>query len=298
MDATLAQLPIAVIDVETTGAAFSYGDRVTEIGVVRIENGKIASTYQQLIDPGRPISPGAAAVTGITNDMVFGQPTFEAVWPVVRPMLAGCVLVGHNVSFDLGFFDGECRRLGNPLRGEIGDYVVLDTLSLARRQFGRSGNGLQRLAERLEVKVDTAHRALADCLTTAAVLDKMLSVVDGWNLPLSRVIAMQGGPAKPIENPNRKRIVSDEVSVALVAGQRVNITYLDATQSQSRRTITPMYVRRVRGTQTLFAWCHLRNEQRTFKLDRIIAAVPAVEKSIDVELFDVPYNEPHVESES
>ena len=279
LDLPLLDVPLCVIDVETTGAAVAYGDRIVEIGVARIERGQIVATYQQLLDPHRPMSGGAAAVTGITNAMLLGQPTFEAVWPVVKPMLAGAVLVGHNVAFDLSFFDGECRRLGSALRGEIGEYAVLDTVRLARKQFGRGGNGLQSLARRLDIPVTTAHRALADVLTTAAVLEKLLGVHGGWDVTLGGAIAMQGGPARPIADPTRKQIVSEEVSVALVAGQRVCITYLDAKQTQSRRTVTPMFVRRIKGVATLYAHCHLRNEQRTFKLDRIIAAVPAVDET-------------------
>ncbi|MDB5328280.1 MAG: polymerase epsilon subunit [Phycisphaerales bacterium] len=299
MDATrLFDLPLCVIDVETTGSSIAYGDRITELGVVRIEQGKVVATYQQLLNPGRPVSPGAAAITGITNDMLVDQPTFCDVWPAVRQMLAGTVLIGHNVHFDIGFFDGECRKLGNPLRGEVGEYALLDTLKIANKQFGRGGNGLQKLAARLEAPTSTAHRALADCLTTFAVFEKMLAFRGGWNLTLDQVLAMQGGASKPPADPVRKQIVSDEVAVSLVAGQKVCITYLDAAQQRSQRTVTPMYVRRIRGTQTLFAHCHLRNEQRTFKLERILAVVPAVEETLDAPWPDDLYNAFYAETES
>ncbi|HEX8323369.1 MAG TPA: exonuclease domain-containing protein [Tepidisphaeraceae bacterium] len=299
MDATrLFDLPLCVIDVETTGASIAYGDRVTEIGVARIEGGQVVATYQQLLNPGRPVSPGAAAVTGITNDMLVDQPTFCDVWPGVRAMLKDTVLIGHNVHFDIGFFDGECRKLGNPLRGEVGEYALLDTLRLANKQFGRGGNGLQKLAARLEVAVSTAHRALADCLTTFAVFEKMIAFRGGWDLTLAQVLAMQGGPSRPPADPVRKQIVADEVAVSLVAGQRVCITYRDATGKNSQRVVTPMYVRRIRGTQTLYAHCHLRNEQRTFKLDRILAAIPAVDESLEADGPELPYNQAYAESES
>lgn len=298
MDATkLFDLPLCVIDVETTGSSIAYGDRITEIGIVRIEQGKVVATYQQLLNPGRHISAGASAITGITNAMLVDQPTFSDVWPSVRKMLAGTVLIGHNVHFDIGFFDGECRKLGNPLTGEIGEYTLLDTLKIANKTFGRGGNGLQKLAERLEVSVSTAHRALADCLTTFAVFEKMLVLRGGWDLTLAQVLALQGSGSKTPKDPSRKQIVSDEVAVSLVAGQRVCITYLDAAGQRSQRTVTPMYVRRIRGVQTLFAHCHLRNEQRQFKLDRILAAVPDIENTLDGTLLQNPYNADYAETE-
>ena len=65
-----------VFDTETTGLNPAAGDRMVEIGVVRLERGAVAQTYQQLLNPGRPISGGASAVTGISNDMLIGQPAF------------------------------------------------------------------------------------------------------------------------------------------------------------------------------------------------------------------------------
>ena len=50
---TLAQTPIAVFDVETTGASADLGDRVVEIGIVRLLNGQVVDRYEQLIDPKR-----------------------------------------------------------------------------------------------------------------------------------------------------------------------------------------------------------------------------------------------------
>lgn len=280
MDSTrLFDLPLCVIDVETTGASFSYGDRMVEIGVVRLERGAVAQTYQQLLNPGRPISGGASAVTGISNDMLIGQPAFGDVWPAVKRLIQGAVLVGHNVGFDIGFFDGECRRLGESLATEIGEYALLDTVRIARRQFGRGGNGLQKLAARLEVAVDTAHRALADCHTTARVLEKMLHPHGGWDLTLAQALALQGGAAKPRPDPTQKSLIPDDVAAALIAGRRVVLTYLDAASKRSERTVTPMFVRRIGGAMTLVAQCHLRNERRMFKLSRILAAVPALDES-------------------
>lgn len=267
----LYDLPLCVIDVETTGASFSYGDRVVELGLVRLELGEVRIAHAQLFNPGRPMSRGAAAVTGICDLMLADQPKFEDAWPVLRPMIHGATLVGHNVGFDIGFLDGECRRFGETLAGEIGEQGVLDTLRLARKQFGRGGNGLAKLAARLEIIVDTAHRALADCHTTAKVLERLLHPHGGWEVTLQAAIALQGGAPKPRE-PRQKLSIPDDVAETLISGRPVTITYLDATMIRSQRTVTPIVVRRMRGHLTLIAHCHTQNERRTFKLDRILAA--------------------------
>src|SRR5881392_4225625 len=95
----LHRIPLVFVDVETTGASTDYGDRVTEIGIVRVEGGKggRVTEYQQLIDPQRRISAGVVALTGITQDMVSGQPLFADILPRVLELMSGAVIIGHNI---------------------------------------------------------------------------------------------------------------------------------------------------------------------------------------------------------
>src|SRR5215218_689962 len=106
----LRDIPLVFIDVETTGASTDYGDRVIEIGIVRMEAGQRTAEYQQLLDPQRRIGPGITALTGISQEMVSGQPLFAEVLPRVIELMRGCVVIGHNVRFDLSFIGGEFRR--------------------------------------------------------------------------------------------------------------------------------------------------------------------------------------------
>ena len=50
----------------------------------------------------------------------------------------------------------------------------------------------------------------------------------------------------------------------------VYMEYVDATGQRSCRTISPREVRRFRGELILIAHCHLRDERRNFKVDRIV----------------------------
>src|SRR5215207_2012297 len=99
----LKDVPLAFVDVETTGASTDFGHRVIEIGICRVEGGRSVAEYQQLIDPQRRIGAGVVALTGITQEMVTGQPLFAEVMPRVVELMRGAVVVGHNVRFDLSF---------------------------------------------------------------------------------------------------------------------------------------------------------------------------------------------------
>ena len=267
----LKDTPLAFVDVETTGASADFGHRVIEIGICRVEGGRAVAEYDQLIDPRRKISAGVTALTGISQTMVDGQPTFTDQFPRMLPLLQGAVVLGHNVRFDLGFLRKEFRRCGTELTTALGDGVhVLDTVRIARRRFGRGGNGLQALAPRLGVQTTVAHRALADAQTTAFVFEKLMEPVGGWTCCVCDAIREQGGPMGLMPVTPRESLRPLELEEALEQKCAVRMEYLDARQKRTERVIEPLTVRRSGGELLLIAWCHMRNDRRTFKLERIV----------------------------
>ena len=266
----LFDTPLAFLDVETTGASAEFGDRVIELGIVRVERGQIVAEYQQLIDPQRRVSPGVTALTGISQAMVDGQPTFVGQFPGAMQLLKGAIILGHNVRFDLSFLRKEFRRCGCEIVQALEDAPVLDTVRIARRRFGRGGNALQALAPRLGVFPSVAHRALADAQTTARVFEKLMEPVGGWGVCLCDAIQEQGGPMGLLPVNPRESLLPLELEEALEQRKPVMMVYLDGRKSQTQRVIEPIHVRRRNGELMLVAHCHLRGEQRTFKLDRIV----------------------------
>ena len=73
---------MVVLDFETTGLSPHYGDRAIEIGAVLVEHGVIVDRFQKLMNPGFRISPFIESYTGITNEMLKGQPCWEWLWSV------------------------------------------------------------------------------------------------------------------------------------------------------------------------------------------------------------------------
>ena len=266
----LCEIPLVFVDVETTGASAEWGDRVIELGIARYEGGKRVAQYQQLINPQRRISPGVSALTGITDAMVADQPRFTEQFPAALELLQGAAVLGHNVRFDLSFLRKEFRRCGCDLPEKLGDVPVLDTVRIARRRFGRGGNGLQNLARRLGCPATTAHRALADALTTAAVFERLMDPVGGWDLCLCDAIREQGGSMGLAPLSSRENLLPLELEEALEQRCAVMMEYLDARAKRTHRVIEPLHVRRTAGELTLIAHCHLRNDRRTFKLDRSV----------------------------
>jgi DNA polymerase III epsilon subunit family exonuclease len=269
----LHDTPLAFLDTETTGASAEFGHRVIELGIVRVEKGKTVAEYQQLIDPQRRVSPGVTALTGISQAMVEGQPTFADQLPAAMELLKGAVVLGHNVRFDLSFLRKEFRRSGMEITEVLGEVPVMDTVRIARRRFGRGGNGLQMLAPRMGILPSVAHRALADAQTTAAVFEKLMEPVGGWNMCLCDAIREQGGPMGLLPVNPRESLLPLELEEALEQRKPVMMQYLDGRQCRTERVIQPLHVRRSNGELMLVAHCHLRGEQRTFKIERIVQLI-------------------------
>lgn len=103
----LDSVAFAVLDLETTGLSPAYGHRVCEVACLRIQGGRVTGEFESLVDPVRPISPGAFAVNQITPDMLAGAPQFREVAPSLLAVTENAVLVAHNAGFDLGFLVHE-----------------------------------------------------------------------------------------------------------------------------------------------------------------------------------------------
>src|SRR5688572_28668560 len=134
---------IAFIDLETTGTT-PTGDRVTEIGIVRIEDGELVEEWSSLVNPGCSIPQEIQVLTGITNEMVRDAPSFAQLAAHVRARLDGHLFVAHNARFDYGFIKNEFRRVEIPFTAD-----VLCTVRLSRRLYPQAvGHGLDALIER------------------------------------------------------------------------------------------------------------------------------------------------------
>lgn len=146
-----------VLDLETTGLSCRY-DRIIEFGAVRVENGIVTSRLDILIDPKIPLTDKISELTGITEDMVKGQPGIREAMPKILEFMGNDILVTHNADFDFSFLQETLKNLGLPLLTN----PVIDTLSLSRYLFPEARrHNLGSLCRNMDVEYDeeSAHRA-------------------------------------------------------------------------------------------------------------------------------------------
>lgn len=253
---------LVFLDVETTGLSAWFGDRVCEIAAIRTQGKQIVETFHSLVNPERPISPGAARVNGLTDEELILAPSFAEIAGQVAAFLQNATLVCHHAPFDLGFIDCEFYRLGLPFTAER----VIDTLAIARAAFDFPSNSLQTIADCLDIEVHQAHRALADVMTTRAVFHCMQHELESEGLDLLE--SFQESYSSRLSNPVVVNL-PEMLQNAIREKKPVAIRYMDARGAESMRTITPTQAFELQGAAYLSAFCHLRQAERNFRLDRI-----------------------------
>jgi len=163
-----------VLDTETTGTNHANGDRVIEIGCVELLNHvPTGKSYHVYINPECPVSPGAFAVHGLSDEFLKDKPVFAAIADEFAEFVRDARLVIHNAAFDIGFLNAEFARTGHP-QFNLPD--VIDTLSMARRKHPGAANNLDALCSRYGIDNSrrTKHGALLDAEILAEVYIELI----------------------------------------------------------------------------------------------------------------------------
>ena len=161
-----------VFDFETTGFDAEQ-DAVTELGAVKIENGKITKTFSTFVNPKMHIPENITQLTHITDEMVKNAPDIEDVVVDFYKFCYNSSIVAHNIDFDFKFLSYNSQKIGINFKNE-----QLDTLLLARKYIkGLKNYKLGTICEYMHVELVDAHRAVNDCLATAKLFIKLTDYI-------------------------------------------------------------------------------------------------------------------------
>ncbi|MFK7800856.1 MAG: exonuclease domain-containing protein [Anaerolineae bacterium] len=260
-------IPVVVLDTETTGLYTALGHRVIEIGAVRLEGGKQIGEFQSMLNPGRPIEQRASEITGIIDEDVADAPVFADISDELDRFLEGSLLIAHNAKFDADFMGNEYNLIGRSLENPW-----LCTLKLARQYFHFGRNNLTHIAGKLNVPMTKAHRAMNDVVVTAEVFRRMnreLVAKQKFKTVGDLLYAQDGAMYSPsVQDIELPPILAE----ALATKQDIKIRYVSEVGTINSRRVTPRYATQNGKTGYFIAFCHLRQQQRTFRIDRIMGA--------------------------
>ena len=184
---------LAILDVETTGAT-AYQDRIIEIGVMRIEKGKVAKKLNTLLNPEVSLSPFIENLTGIVSAELESAPTFSDIKNDLIELLDGCTFVAHNARFDYSFIRHEFKRIGIPYSAK-----QLCTVKLSRMLYPNfTRHNLDSIIERFEIACKRRHRAMDDAQVLWEFLQKLQKNVPSEKLEKAFKIILKKPSLPPL----------------------------------------------------------------------------------------------------
>lgn len=259
-------------DTETTGLYPGF-DQIVEIAACRFNNGEVIDTFETLVNPGRSIPPEITDIHGITDDMVADAPDCKESTLAFLDYIGNDPLLAHNAPFDERFVSFNCHKYGI----EAASNPIYDTLLLSRRLFPElRSHGLASLTTVFQIPHETKHRGLPDVMGTHGVFIQCVN-----RLKLREIISREqfdrwyGDPI--FFSPDKFNLLvnlSDEykpLKIAIEDGRCLEVVYEDRSGNTTRRLIEAQGLYVAYGNLYVTAYCHLRDANRNFKLERIHA---------------------------
>ncbi len=191
-----------VFDIETTGLS-SRNDKITEIGAVKINGGKIIDSYSSLINPEINIPAKIIELTGITDEMVKDKPTIEVVLPEFLEFVGDRPIVAHNAGFDTAFIRENIKRIGGMFSNTIVDTLELSRVLLPNLKRHR----LNVVAKELNIPLLNHHRALDDAKATAKVFIEFIRIMKTKNISSLENINSQLGEEIDFKKLNTYHVI-------------------------------------------------------------------------------------------
>ena len=227
----------SIVDIETTGNGIK-GNKITEIAIFRLENGKITGEFTSLINPGCPIPYYITALTGIDSDMVRNAPGLNEIAGQVLEITKDSVFVAHSVNFDYHVIKNEFRELGL-------DFSMkrLCTVRLSRRIFpGLHSYSLGKLCAALDIPLTDRHRARGDARATVSLFRKILGSAQADDLISGFLNARSQEATLPPELPRKVyEQLPPKPGVYYFRNARGQVIYVGKAKNIKKRVLSHFY---------------------------------------------------------
>ncbi|MBN2119485.1 MAG: WYL domain-containing protein [Candidatus Omnitrophica bacterium] len=256
-----------VFDVETTGLNPEQGDKICEIGAVKVKDLKITSSFNSLVNPQRDIPQQASAIHGIVQGDVAACPSFEEIIDGFLEFIEDLPIFAYNIGFDLSFLNPQLKSANRePLVNPPVDILIIcRTLLKDLARFN-----LSSVARFFNIPQDTSHRAKQDSQVAADVFVKMVPYLEEKGiLTLENIYTVFGANKGLSFKINNSKI--SLIQEALAEGTKLRIRYYSLYKNElTEREVLPLRIENAGYKISLVARCFLREEERSFNLDRVV----------------------------
>lgn len=167
--------PAICFDIESTGVD-PVKDRIVELAIARLDPNNVFPdqrylTYNFRFNPERHIPEEATAIHGIKDEDVAGLPTFAEQAERIRPIFAGCDIIGYNSNrYDVPMLVENFLRCGIEIFAEDTKFVDVQTIFMKKEERTLSA----AVKFFLGIEHEGAHNAYADVAATIGVLNAQI----------------------------------------------------------------------------------------------------------------------------
>lgn len=163
--------PFIMLDLETTGLDVA-NDRIIEIALIKLNPDGTQTEYYKRVNPTIPISKESAEITGISDEMVKNEPTFEVLADEIAAFIGNADLGGYNSNkFDIPVLAEEFLRIEHPFK--INERNFVDVQNIFHKMEQRTLAAAYQFY--CNESMENAHNALYDTQVTLDVFKAQLN---------------------------------------------------------------------------------------------------------------------------
>lgn len=170
---------LAFVDIETTGLNLNKHE-IVDIGcIITTSSFKVIEEFELKIKPKvvENADPVSLKISHYNKEAWKDAYNEKEAIKIFSEKVKDCIMVGHNVAFDVGFLEYAFTKNGiaNSMH-----YHKLDTISIAWAKLHHEPDlkhfSLRELCLRFDIKNEDAHTGLGDARATFELYKKLMSL--------------------------------------------------------------------------------------------------------------------------
>jgi len=220
-------------------------------------------------NPQRSIPYDATVKHGLTDEIVKDAPTFNEIIPALLSYIKDYLLIAYNSDFDMFFINYELQQNSKePLKNPVIDVYKLAKRFLTREKYNIDRYNLESVSASMNVNFPVGlkpHRALGDAIVNGKVFRKLINL--SMEIGLNYVIDL----IKSIGDKKQElQEMIIKITDAIFKEKKMKIRYQTLQREIEERIIIPKKLEERNQEYFLTAFCLLKQQDRTYALDRIL----------------------------
>ncbi|MCT4583352.1 MAG: UvrD-helicase domain-containing protein [Peptostreptococcaceae bacterium] len=165
---------IVVFDVESTGLDV-LNDEVIEIAAIKFNKDKEISRFQRFIKNKNPVLE-SFYIHGYSDEFLKEKGSLkEVVFKEFNNYTKDCILLGHNVSYDINILNNNMNKVNMNFDNYINYF---DTLDISKRYIKSTDYKLETLSNLLKINHKPTHNAMDDIIATKMIFESLVKDIE------------------------------------------------------------------------------------------------------------------------